>query len=152
MAIKKRRKNPRKPLSDKELANLKPFQKGDDPRRNIKGRPKKNIHELEEVIGIQFSIALTKADKYQIIESMLETPLDELKKIAENKECPAFMVNVATAIVADIQAGETTTMDRMLDRFFGKAKADSIIIKDDGTVAAVVNQESTLLILPSNGR
>ena len=141
----KRGKNPA------SLKNLKPFEPGHDHRRNLAGGPKSTLKELEEKIGVSFGIALSKGDKYQIIESLLETPLKELKKIKQDESAPVFLVNVAAAIVSDTQRGETTTLDKMLDRFFGRARQESVIIGDKEN-PVFVNQESTLIFMPSNGR
>ena len=141
----KRGKNPA------SLKNLKPFKPGQDHRRNLAGGPKSTLKELEEKIGVSFGIALSKGDKYQIIESLLETPLKELKKIVQDESAPVFLVNVAAAIVSDTQRGETTTLDKMLDRFFGRARQESVIIGDKEN-PVFVNQESTLIFMPSNGR
>ena len=141
----KRGKNPA------SLKNLKPFEPGHDHRRNLAGGPKSTLKELEEKIGVSFGIALSKGDKYQIIESLLETPLKELKKIVQDESAPVFLVNVAAAIVSDTQRGETTTLDKMLDRFFGRARQESVIIGDKEN-PVFVNQESTLIFMPSNGR
>lgn len=147
------RKNKYRKFNPKSLQNLQPFTPGPDPRRNVFGQPKSNLKKLEEMIGVQFDIALTKADKFKIMESMLETPLDELKHIAESKSAPVFIVNIAMAMVKDIQAGRTNTLDSLIDRFFGKARQESVFIGDkENPVAMNVTQESTLLILPSNGR
>ena len=141
----KRGKNPA------SLKNLKPFEPGHDHRRNLAGGPKSTLKELEEKIGVSFGIALSKGDKYQIIESLLETPLKELKKIKQDESAPVFLVNVAAAIVSDTKRGETTTLDKMLDRFFGRARQESVIIGDKEN-PVFVNQESTLIFMPSNGR
>lgn len=117
----------------------------------MKGAPKSTLKELEERIGVSFGIALSKGDKFQIIESLLETPLKELKEIVKNESAPVFLVNVASAIVQDIQRGETTTLEKLMDRFFGKARQESVIIGDKEN-PIVVNQESTVVFLPHNGR
>jgi hypothetical protein len=142
---KKRKMNP------KSLNNLKPFKPGQDPRRNTAGTPKSTLKELEERIGVSFGIALSKGDKYQIIESLLETPIKDLKRIVQDESAPVFLVNVAAAIVSDTQRGETTTLDKMLDRFFGRARQESVIIGDKEN-PVFVNQESTLIYMPANGR
>ena len=146
MAIGKKRK-----MNPNSLKNLTPFKHGQDNRRNTVGAPKSTLKELEERIGVSFGIALSKGDKYQIIESLLETPLKELKKIVQDESAPVFLVNVAAAIVSDTTRGETTTLDKMLDRFFGRARQESVIIGDKEN-PVFVNQESTLIFMPANGR
>lgn len=147
----KNRNRNRRGLNPNSQKNLKPFPPGPDPRRNVLGAPKRTLAQLEEIVGVQFQIALTKNDKYQIIESLLETPLSELKSIAENEGTPVFIINVASAIISDTKKGVTTTLDSLLDRFFGKAKQESVIIGDKEN-PVVINQESTVIFMPSNGR
>jgi hypothetical protein len=142
-----------KRYNPKSLQNLKPFEKGEDPRRNMRGAPKSNLSQLEELIGVKFDIALTKNDKYKIIESLLETPLSDLKHIAESQSAPVFIVNIAMAVLSDTKSGKTNTLDSLLDRFFGRARQENVFIGDkENPIAVNVNQESTLIIMPANGR
>lgn len=141
----------KKRVHPNSIKNLQPFRGGPDPRRYTGGAPKKNLEQLQELIGIQFNISLNKREKYQIIESLLETPLKELKEIVKNEATPVFIVNVATAIKKDIENGRTTTLDSLLDRFFGKAKQETVFIGDKENPIAI-NQESTIIFMPDNGR
>ena len=89
---------------------------------NPKGRPRKVLSELGKIVGTDFSVSLSKDDKFQILESLLEMSLEDLKKIALDKSTPAFMVVIASAIRKDITMGRATTMTDLMDRFFGKPK------------------------------
>lgn len=145
------RKRFKKNVHPNSIKNLQPFTGGPDKRRYVLGSPKRNLAQLEEIVGVQFKVSLSKNDKYQIIESLLETPLAELQEIVKNDSTPVFIINVASAIISDTKKGLTHTLDSLLDRFFGKAKQESVIIGDKEQ-PVVINQESTLIYMPSNGR
>lgn len=87
---------------------------------NPNGRPKKTITRLEEMIGRKFDVQITKADKMQIIESLLELSLTQLKAIATDQDTPVFMVLIANAIRGDIERKNLTTANELLNRLYGK--------------------------------
>ena len=95
------------------------FKKGQSG--NPKGRPKKVIDRLEEMIGRKFEVNLSRADKMQIIESMLELSLSQLAAIATDKESPVFMVLIANAIRGDIERKNLVTANELLNRLYGKS-------------------------------
>lgn len=87
---------------------------------NPAGRPKNALKKLSEETGINFKVRLTRQDKATIMESMLEKNMEDLKSIATDKRSPAFMVIIANAIKTDIKNGRMTTLDMLLDRFYGR--------------------------------
>ena len=95
---------------------------------NPEGRPRRMIHHLCEKIGVDFNVCLTKDDKYQIIESMIEMSLTELKLIATDQNAPSFMVLIASAIKSDIANGNLYTLNSLFDRFFGKPLQTSEVV------------------------
>lgn len=103
---------------NKGLENLTSWVRGQSGNPN--GRPRRAIATLEKGIGIEFNVSLSKDDKYQILESMLEMDLNSLQQIASDKTSPAFMVNIAMAIRKDIHNGRISTVSELFDRFFGK--------------------------------
>lgn len=106
------------------------FKKGQTGNPN--GRPKKIIQRLEDVIGRKFSVGITKADKLQIIESMLELSVSQLKGIATDTESPVFMVLIANAIKGDIERKNMVTVNELLNRLYGKSSVRVEVEKEDG--------------------
>ena len=101
---------------------------------NPNGRPKNMITELSERLNIDFGVKLSKNDKYQLIENMIERPLSELKKIAEDEKSPVFMVSIASAVRKDIKAGHIATVELIFNRVFGKATQKTDITSSDGSL------------------
>lgn len=89
---------------------------------NRGGRKRNVIKHLEAVIGKEFSIEISKDDKFKILESMCEMSISDLGKLATDKKAPIFMVNIATAMKKDIKDGRVHTLNSLFDRFFGKAR------------------------------
>ena len=54
-------------------------------------------------------------------EAKMEQPLDNLKRLADSKSTPIWIVGVVRAIVKDANIGRTNTLDSLFDRLFGKA-------------------------------
>lgn len=101
---------------------------------NSNGRPRRALHELCEKTGVDFQVSLSREDKMQILESMLEMSIEELKLIATDSKSPAFMVLVASALRADIADGKMYSMNSLFDRFFGmpEQRSKMQLVGDDG--------------------
>lgn len=109
----------------KALENLQKGMWKKDQSGNPNGRPRRMIQQLADKIGTEFNVTLTKEDKYQIIESMLELSINELKLIALDQNAPVFMTMIASSIKADISAGRLYTLDSLFNRFFGMPEQTS---------------------------
>ena len=104
----------------KQDANLVMWERGKSG--NPSGRPRSVLKRLEDQVGVSFNISLSKDDKYQILESLLEMSYADLGKIATDPECPVFIMSIAKGIERDIKNGKTYTVSELFDRFFGRAK------------------------------
>ena len=89
---------------------------------NPNGRPKKLIKKLEEIIGMEFKVNLSRADHYQILKWLLERTVEELKEVATSKKSPVFVVTIASALRKDITQGRIHTIETLYNRFFGTPK------------------------------
>lgn len=87
---------------------------------NPNGRPRQVLRLLEEKAAVEFNVCLSKEDKFIILESLLEMPLADLKRIASDTKAPAFLVTAAKAIVSDASKGSINVLLQLFDRLFGK--------------------------------
>lgn len=102
----------------KRITNLTPWQRGESGNPN--GRPRQVLRLLEEKAAVEFNVCLSKEDKFIILESLLEMPLADLKRIASDTKAPAFLVTVAKAILSDASKGSINVLLQLFDRLYGK--------------------------------
>ena len=95
--------------------NLKPFVKGDDPRRNVNGRPRV-LPELKEVLTEILSEEITnqKGEKATRLEAILRT------------------------LNAKAQRGDIRAIQEVLDRAFGKAKSSTEMEENNSPVNKII--------------
>ena len=105
---------------------------------NPNGRPRRALRQLEEKIGIEFSVTLSKEDKFQIIESLLELSVKDLTAIEKDKNAPAFVVTIAGALCDDIAKKRIYTAESIFDRMFGKPKQSTELSNPDGTLKQTI--------------
>lgn len=111
---------------------------GEGQPTNLGGRKQSRINEVWKIVlGTddlqEREIILPKEDKYKIIESIFEMPVIKLQEIANNEKTPAFILNIITAIIGDIEERKTFTIDKYYDRFFGKAAGnDKVDVTSNG--------------------
>ncbi len=101
---------------------------------NPNGRPRRALRQLEERIGIEFNVALSKEDKFQIIESLLELSANDLDAISKDKTAPAFVVAIAGALCDDIKKKRMYSAELIFDRMFGKPKSNTELSNPDGSM------------------
>jgi hypothetical protein len=99
--------------------NLKPFEKGSDSRRNLKGRPRKLISQaLKELKEI--GVKETTSDEIKAVYlTLINLPKEDLTILADDKKQSALIEIVATAIMND---KGFDIIERMLDRSIGRAQ------------------------------
>jgi hypothetical protein len=95
--------------------NLKSLKKGYDPRRNLKGRPRKWITEIKKQ-GYALS-EITDA-----IQVLISLDLQQLQEIRTNPNSTVLEITIASAIIKSIQKGDLDSIETLITRVFGKPK------------------------------
>jgi hypothetical protein len=95
--------------------NLKPFQKGDDPRRNLDGAPRKFITELKEH-------GYKAAEVNDCILVMLSMTIEELADVYKNPKATILEKTVANALKRSLEKGSLYSIETLLSRAVGKPK------------------------------
>ena len=101
--------------------NLRPaWKKGESG--NPKGRPKSRVSEFRVKImgkaGAKKFYGISATEWYELL---LTADLSELKALAAEETTPALAKTYARAIIADMNAGKTSTIDRISEKLYGKA-------------------------------
>lgn len=129
-----------KNMTEKQLANLRPIQKGERRNPHPQGRPRKLVNAIkslpddiqEQVYGI-LAYVLTLPDE-ETAKEYLEVKKGELGKYG-------FVLQVAIRQLTAKGWGWGAMMD-ILDRLYGKPKQNtSVDVKGDGTVIIVKSLE-----------
>jgi hypothetical protein len=95
--------------------NLKPFKKGEDPRRNLEGAPRKWISQLKDN-------GYKQAEINDCILIMLSMTLDELAEVYKNPKATIMEKTVANALKKSLEKGSLYSLDTLLNRAVGKPK------------------------------
>lgn len=98
------------------------FTSTNQPDRSKVGRKPALYKQLTAMMGSKVKIELSREDFNKLQQWMLERNKTELEQVAKNPNTPIFLVNMAMAIVDDIKGGSFGTIERTLERIFGKPK------------------------------
>lgn len=99
----------------KAMDNLKPFQKGEDERRHLQGRPQKLITQMKE-------IGYTKTQVEETMLSMLSLSRKELEKIDKGDEYTIMERTIAGALLKGHNNNSLFNLEMLLTRSQGKPK------------------------------
>jgi hypothetical protein len=99
----------------KAVENLKPFQKGEDERRHMQGRPQKIITQMKE-------IGYTKSQVEDTMLSMLSLGRKELEKIDRGDEYTIMERTIAGALLKGHNNNSLFNLEMLLTRSQGKPK------------------------------
>jgi hypothetical protein len=103
------------PNNPKALENLKNFNKGEDERRYMEGRPKKLITQMKE-------IGYTKTQVEETMLSMLSLSRKELEKIDKGDEYTIMERTIAGALLKGHNNNSLFNLEMLLTRSQGKPK------------------------------
>jgi hypothetical protein len=101
--------------------NLKPAKKGEI--RNPKGRPKKLVSILNDELKKEGFVCVTNTEVIDCLKILINLPFSRLQEIASkaNDEYPMLYKKMAFSL---INPKDNQTLDKLLDRVFGKATQD----------------------------
>jgi hypothetical protein len=103
------------PNNPKALENLKNFNKGEDERRYMEGRPKKLITQMKD-------IGYTKTQVEETMLSMLSLSRKELEKIDKGDEYTIMERTIAGALLKGHDKNSLFNLEMLLTRSQGKPK------------------------------
>ena len=76
---------------------------------------------IKDITGKKVAPEMSKEDYYKVIRFLMESTPETLEGLVKNKAgTPVWVLNVVSAINADIRYGRTYTVDSLFDRVFGK--------------------------------
>jgi hypothetical protein len=103
------------PNNPKALENLKNFNKGEDERRYMEGRPRKLITQMKE-------IGYTKSQVEDTMLAMLTLSRKELEKIDKGDEYTIMERTIAGALLKGHNNNSLFNLEMLLTRSQGKPK------------------------------
>lgn len=95
------------------------------------GRPAKSYKTICERLGIDYRIRLTKREKYELAEALLEMSVEQLTALANDKRIPVFVTTFAKALIDGASAGNRLAVEALFDRFFGKPTQEVITVRKE---------------------
>ena len=124
-------------VNPKSLENLKKFEKGFDPRRNIKGVPRKLVSKISD-------IGYTNNQIIDTIKNIAALTESEIKQIVENEDCTVLERMIGKAILKDFGKGSLWNLEIIINRAFGKPK-EIQAVENTGKVEVVFIKGKTIL-------
>lgn len=85
-----------------------------------RGRKPSLYNHIKKLLGTEAKAELSKEDYFKLIQFLLEQPLDNLKKLADSKNTPIWIVGVVRAVVKMPMQGEPIPSIRYLIGYSGK--------------------------------
>lgn len=95
--------------------NLKSMKKGFDPRRNLKGRPRKWISEIKEQ-------GYTLSEITDAIQVLISLDAEQLTEVRNNPKSTVLEITISAAILKSIQRGDLESIETLITRVYGKPK------------------------------
>lgn len=118
----------------KQIANLKPIQKGEV--RNPNGRPKKFVGQILEDLRNSGYEPVTKGQIADMYQTLIILPQDELLDIGGDKDQPMLNRIIAKAILG---GKGFENIEKMLDRAQGRAAQSMDVTSGGESIVQFVN-------------
>lgn len=112
-------------MNDKSLKNLekrKRYSKDYQPAN--KGRKKSVIKQLMELYELDKKEPLGKSEAEKLMAQVSIMSTDELKALIKNKETPAFLAVIASALLSSVEKGDMSNLDKVFNRMYGFPKQE----------------------------
>lgn len=109
------------------IPNNKPFQSGNDERRNIEGRPKK----LKTILS---GYGLAPVQVNQLISELMMMNESELLTLSEDDSASIFENIISKALLKSKKTGSLYSLETLLNRSYGLPKASNDITLNDKRV------------------
>lgn len=117
---------PKKQMTEKQLANLKPFKKGE-----VHNPIGQNAHDpVKKAIK-----KLTQEQLAEVIETILSGTPDDLKKLWQGKDATILQMIVAKAVTKAMERGDWSVPNALLERVLGKVPEKIDHSSSDGSMS-----------------
>lgn len=125
-------------MTESQLANIESHKWRKGQSGNPNGKRKDRVRELLRRMlpkgKLKKSEALSLDEINTIERSILALELSDLQVMAKADETPAYAKTLAMAAIIDMKNGKTTTMDRLMDRQYGKPQQKVDITSNGKTI------------------
>lgn len=125
-------------MTQSQLANLESHKWRKGQSGNPSGKKKDRVKELLRQMlpkgKLKKSGELSLDEINTIERSILALELSDLQVMAKADETPAYAKTLAMAAIIDMKNGKTTTMDRLMDRQYGKPQQKVDITSNGKTI------------------
>lgn len=101
------------------------FSSTNQPKKN--GRKPSLYTYLKKKTGRKVTSDMTKENYYEIMQYLMERSPNEIEMLVKtiegdaNRDTPLWVINILSAINADIRYGKTDTLQALFNRLFNKA-------------------------------
>jgi len=113
-------------------------------------QPRNNGRKKSLYKNLAKQTELSREDFISVVRYIMERTPDELDKLIKdstgkpNKETPVWIINLISAIYADIKKGQLKTLSKLFDRLFGKptiAVEAGVHRSDNVSISSITDEE-----------